>query len=70
MLRSFTVIDPLLVNLIRENLRYTKVTPEEMSHPGFRGSKPGHEIITRCAGTKSHTYDESWYINECHNFTI
>jgi hypothetical protein len=27
MLRSFTVIDPHLVNLIRENLRYTKMMP-------------------------------------------
>jgi hypothetical protein len=30
MLRSFTVIDPHLVNLIRENRRYTKMTPEEI----------------------------------------
>jgi hypothetical protein len=30
MLRSFTVIDPHLMNLIRENPRYTKMTPEEM----------------------------------------
>jgi hypothetical protein len=30
MLRSFTVIDPHLVNLIRENLRYTKMTPEKI----------------------------------------
>jgi hypothetical protein len=30
MLGSFTVIDPHLVNLIRENLRYTKMTPEEI----------------------------------------
>jgi hypothetical protein len=30
MLRSFTVIDPHLVNLIRENSRYTKLTPEEI----------------------------------------
>jgi hypothetical protein len=30
MLRSFTVIDPNLVNLIRENPRYTKMTPEEI----------------------------------------
>jgi hypothetical protein len=29
MLRYFTVIDPHLVNLIRENPRYTKMTPEE-----------------------------------------
>jgi hypothetical protein len=30
MLRSFTVIDPHLVHLIRENPRYTKMTPEEI----------------------------------------
>jgi hypothetical protein len=30
MLRSFTVIDPHLVNLVLENPRYTKMTPEEI----------------------------------------
>jgi hypothetical protein len=30
MLRSFTVIDPHLVNPIRENTRYTKMTPDEI----------------------------------------
>jgi hypothetical protein len=30
MFRSFTVIDPHLVNLIRENPKYTKMTPEEI----------------------------------------
>jgi hypothetical protein len=30
MLRSFTVIDPHIVNLICENPRYTKVMPEEI----------------------------------------
>jgi hypothetical protein len=30
MIRSFIVIDPHLVNLIRENPRYTKMTPEEI----------------------------------------
>jgi hypothetical protein len=30
MLRSFIVIDPHLVNLICENIRYTKMTPEEI----------------------------------------
>jgi hypothetical protein len=30
MLRSLTVIDPHLVNLIRENPRYTKMTPKEI----------------------------------------
>jgi hypothetical protein len=29
-----------------------------LSHPDFRGPKPGREILTRCAGAKSHTYDE------------
>jgi hypothetical protein len=31
---------------------------------------PGANIITRCAGTKSHTYDESWHKIEYHIFTI
>jgi hypothetical protein len=30
MLRSFTIIDPHLVNLIRENPMYTKMTPKEI----------------------------------------
>jgi hypothetical protein len=30
MLRSFTIIDPHLVNLICENPRYTKMSPEEI----------------------------------------
>jgi hypothetical protein len=30
---------------------------------------PGANIITRCAGTKSHTYDESWHMIECLIFT-
>jgi hypothetical protein len=30
MLRSFTIIDPHLINLIRENHRYTKMSPEEI----------------------------------------
>ena len=30
MLRSFTVLDPHLVNSIRENPRYTRMTPEEI----------------------------------------
>jgi hypothetical protein len=30
MLSSFSVIDPYLVNLIRENHRYTKMSPEEI----------------------------------------
>jgi hypothetical protein len=38
--------------------------------PGFRGTKTRARTITRCAGTKSHTYDESWHRIECHKFTI
>jgi hypothetical protein len=30
---------------------------------------PGANIITKCAGTKSHTYDDSWHRIECHIFT-
>jgi hypothetical protein len=41
-----------------------------LSHPGFGVQNPSVNIITRCAGTKSHTYDESWHRIECHNFTI
>jgi hypothetical protein len=29
----------------------------------------GANIITRCAGTKSHTYDDSWHKIKCHIFT-
>jgi hypothetical protein len=39
-------------------MQQTSYRPPALSHPGFRGPKPGREIITRCAGTKSHTYDE------------
>jgi hypothetical protein len=42
---------------------------EDVSHPDFRVQNPGANIITRCAGTKSHTYDESWHRIECHIFT-
>jgi hypothetical protein len=41
-----------------------------VSHPGFRGPKPGRKIITKRTGNKSHTYDDSWYINECHIINI
>jgi hypothetical protein len=41
-----------------------------LSHLEFRGPKPGREIITKCARINSHTYDDSWYRNECHIFTI
>jgi hypothetical protein len=37
MLRSFTVIDPHLVNLILEYPRYTKMTPEEILEKFVRG---------------------------------
>jgi hypothetical protein len=37
--------------------------------PGFRGTKTRARTITRCDGTKSHTYDESWHRIECHIFT-
>jgi hypothetical protein len=40
---------------------------EEMCHTQILGvQNPGANIITKCARTKSHTYDDSWYRNECH----
>jgi hypothetical protein len=57
-------------SLALEVKRNEMLSYELLSHPGFRAPRPGHEIITRCAGTKSHTYDESWHRIECHNFTI
>jgi hypothetical protein len=41
MLRSFIFIDPHLVNLIRENPRYTKMTPEEI----LRKFMSGHMMV-------------------------
>jgi hypothetical protein len=39
--------------------------------PGFRRHQDlGANINTRCVGTKSHTYDESWYRNKCQIFII
>jgi hypothetical protein len=44
---------------------------QEQCHTRILGvQNPGANIITRCAGTKSHTYDESWHMIECHIFTI
>jgi hypothetical protein len=40
-----------------------------MSDLGFRGPNPGANF-TKCAGTKSHTYDDSWYRNKCHIINI
>jgi hypothetical protein len=45
--------------------------PQPSCHTRVSGHQdPGANIITRCAGTKSHTYDESWHRIECHVFTI
>jgi hypothetical protein len=41
MLRSFTIIDPHLINLIRENPRYTKMTLEEI----LRKFVSGHMMV-------------------------
>jgi hypothetical protein len=43
MLRSFTAIDPHLVNLIRENPRYTKMMPEEILEKFVSGRMMGKE---------------------------
>jgi hypothetical protein len=36
--------------------------------PGFRGPNPG--AIHMCDRIKSHTYDDSWYRNECYIINI
>jgi hypothetical protein len=47
------------------------IQSKEYCHTRISGvQSPGANIITRCAGTKSHTYDESWHRIECHIFTI
>ena len=46
MLRSFTVIDPHLVNLIGENPKYTKMMPEEICERAHDGE--GGSICGRC----------------------
>jgi hypothetical protein len=57
-LRSFTSHNSTLVTLIREN---------PMSHPDLRANPGANQM---CAMIKSHTYDDSWYRNKCHIFTI
>jgi hypothetical protein len=39
----------------------------ELSHPDLRTNLGVNQM---CARIKSHTYDDSWYRNECHIFTI
>jgi hypothetical protein len=38
-----------------------------VSHPDLRAYLSMNQM---CAKTKSHTYDDLWYRNECHIFTI
>jgi hypothetical protein len=52
MLRSFTVIDPHLVNLIHENPRYTKMMPEEI----LRKFISGRMMVK-----------EAWYVDDALN---
>ena len=53
---------------LHEELRDT--VDEANCHTRVSGHQdPGANIITKCARTKSHTYDESWHRIECHNFT-
>jgi hypothetical protein len=60
-----TVIPP------RDLWPFSTVTVEDLCHTRILGvQNPGANIITRCANTKSHTYDDSWHRIECHIFTI
>jgi hypothetical protein len=48
----------------------SKKGAQQLCHTRVSGHQdPDANIITRCAGTKSHTYDESWHMIECHIFT-
>jgi hypothetical protein len=38
-----------------------------LSHPNLKANSGVNKM---CARIKSHTYDDSWYINECHILTI
>jgi hypothetical protein len=40
---------------------------KEMSQPDLRSNPDASQI---CARIKSHTYDDSWYRNQCHFFII
>jgi hypothetical protein len=51
-------------------IRLSSLLCVSLCHTRVSGHQdPGANIITRCAGTKSHTYDESWHRIECHIFT-
>jgi hypothetical protein len=63
--------DPKEVHLrvVKRIMRYLVYTPK-FCHTWILGvQNPAANIITKCAGTKSHTYDDSWHRIECHIFT-
>jgi hypothetical protein len=70
---SFGVLVLLyVVTIYGNNTRFlciliTCLNTFSLSHSDFRD--PGANAITRCVRTKSYTYDDSWYRNECHIFT-
>jgi hypothetical protein len=60
----------ILLQILKPMLDADNINIAVVTH-GFQGHQdPGANIITKCAGTNSHTYDDSWYKNECHIFTI
>jgi hypothetical protein len=65
-----TLDDDLNTKLEEFNVTSSSVEHVVICHTRISGHQdPGANIITRCAGTKSHTYDESWHRIECHIFT-
>jgi hypothetical protein len=55
--------------MVQDNEGYI-LYPAGYCHTRILGvQNPSANIITRCAGTKSHTYDDSWHRIECHIFT-
>jgi hypothetical protein len=70
---DFSRIAKPMTELLKKGVKYdwSQKCEDAFCHTRVLGHQdPGANIITRCAGTKSHIYDESWHRIECHIFTI
>jgi hypothetical protein len=72
----FTGVNVTVFRRVDSSVEFTgvlkgKIYLVDFCHTRVSGHQdPGVNIITRCARTKSYTYDDSWYRNECHNINI
>jgi hypothetical protein len=60
------VVDPSPASIKQCRNKYI-TCDNNLSHPNLKTNPSTNQM---CARIKSHTYDDSWYINECHNFII